>query len=81
MLLVSKIQKGRQLVVSLQDHVPALSPVAAIGAPAGNKFFTAKAAAAFSSISAFDEDFCFIDKFDGSSLRNRSGSSKNEREG
>jgi hypothetical protein len=46
----------------------------------GNKFFTAKTAAAFSSISAFDEDFCFIDKFDGSSLRSGSGSISDERE-
>jgi hypothetical protein len=46
----------------------------------GNKFFTAKTAAAFSSISAFDEDFCLIDKFDGSSLRSGAGSLADERE-
>jgi hypothetical protein len=65
----------------LQNHIPAFSPVAAVGAPAGNKFFTAKAAAAFSSISAFYEDFCLIDKFDGSNLAIGSGSSQKEREG
>jgi len=65
MLLISKIQKGCKLAVGPQNHIPALSPVAAVGASAGNVFFAAKADAAVSSVSPFDEDFYFIDKFDG----------------
>ena len=65
MLLVAKIEKGRKLPIGPQDYVPAFSPVAAVGASAGNKLFAAKADAAVSSISPFDEDFCLIDEFDG----------------
>jgi hypothetical protein len=66
MLLVTKIEKRGELAVGLQDHVPALSSVAAVGPTPGNVFFTPKAEAAVSSVSRFDEDFCFIDKFDRS---------------
>jgi hypothetical protein len=64
MLLVAKIEKCGKLAVGLQDHVPAFPPVAAIGPASGNVFFTPKAEAAVSSVSRFDEDFRFIDKFD-----------------
>ena len=59
--------------VGLQDYIPAFSPVAAVGASAGNKLFTAKADAAVSSVSTFDEDFCLIDEFDGWNPRRGSG--------
>jgi hypothetical protein len=64
MLLVVEIDEGRELAVGLKNHVPAFPPVAAIGSPAGNIFFAAKANATLSSVSGFDEDFCFINKFD-----------------
>ncbi len=66
MLLVTKIEKRGKLAVGLQDYVPALSSVAAVGPAPGNVFFTPKAEAAVSSVSRFDEDFRFIDKFDRS---------------
>jgi hypothetical protein len=66
MLLVPKIEKRGKLDVSLDDHVPALPPVAAVRPSPGNIFFTAKTEAAFPSVSGFDEDFRFIDKFDRS---------------
>ncbi len=65
-LLVVKIKKGGELAVRSEDHVPPLSPVAAIGASPGNVFFTAKADTPVSSVSGLDEDFGFIDKFDRS---------------
>jgi hypothetical protein len=66
---VPKIQKSGELGVGLQDHVPAVSSVAAVGAAAGNKLFAAKADAAVSSVAPLDEDFCLIDEFDGSNPR------------
>ena len=66
MLLVTKVEKRGKLAIGLQDHVPALSSIAAVGPAPGNVFFTAKAQAAVSSVSRFDEDFRFIDKFDRS---------------
>jgi hypothetical protein len=65
MLLISEVEKGCELGIGFQDDVPAFSAVAPVGATAGNKFLTAKADAAVSSVSALDEDFCLIDKFDG----------------
>jgi hypothetical protein len=66
MLLVTKIEKRGKLDVGLDDHVPALPPVATVRPSPGNVFFTAKTEAAFPSVSGFDEDFRFIDKFDRS---------------
>ena len=69
MLAVTKIEEGGELVVGLQKHIPAFSPVAAVGASAGNVLFTAKADAAVSSIAGLDEDFGFIDELDRSDSR------------
>jgi hypothetical protein len=69
MLAVTKIEEGRELVVGLQKHIPAFSPVAAVGASAGNVLFTAKTDAAVSSIAGLDEDFGFIDELDRSDSR------------
>jgi hypothetical protein len=69
MLVVTKIEEGGELVVGLQKHIPAFSPVAAVGASAGNVLFTAKADAAVSSIAGLDEDFGFIDELDRSDSR------------
>lgn len=66
MLLVAKIEKRGDLAISLEDHVSAFSPVAAVGSSTGDMFFTAKAKATVSSVSSFDEDFRFINKFDRS---------------
>jgi hypothetical protein len=66
MLLVTKIEKRGKLAVGLQDHVPALPPVATVRPSPGNVFFTAKAEATVSSVSSFEEDFRFIDKSDRS---------------
>ena len=66
MLAVMKIKEGGELAVGFQDHVPAFSPVAAIGSSPGDIFLTAKADATVSSVSGLDEDFGFIDKFDRS---------------
>jgi len=66
MLEVTKIEEGGELAVGFQNHVPALTPVAAVGTPAGNKLFTAKADTTFSSITGLDEDFHFIDELDRS---------------
>ncbi|HXZ36400.1 MAG TPA: hypothetical protein VEL68_10305 [Thermodesulfobacteriota bacterium] len=57
------------MVVGLQNHIPAFSPIAAIGTSAGNVFFTAKADAAVSSIAGLDENFGFIDELDRSDPR------------
>ncbi len=66
MLLVAKIEERGDLAIGLQDHVSAFSPVAAVGSSTGDIFFTAKAKATVSSVSSFDEDFRFINKFDRS---------------
>jgi hypothetical protein len=68
-LLVAEIQKGGELGVGLKNYIPAVSPVAAVGAAAGNILFAAKADAAVSSVAPLDEDFCLIDEFDGSNPR------------
>ena len=65
-LLVAKIEQGCDLAIRLKDHVSALSPVATVGSSTGYKFFTAKANAPVTSVSGFDEDFRFINKFDRS---------------
>lgn len=65
-LLVVKINQGRELSIGPEDHVPALSSVAPIGSTTGNVFLTAKADAAVSSISRFYVYFGLIDKLDGS---------------
>lgn len=54
------------MTVRLENHVPALSPVAAVGSSTGNVFFATKAKTPVSSVSAFDEDFGFIDEFNRS---------------
>jgi len=66
MLAVTKIEEGGELAVGFQNHVPAITPVAAVGTPAGNILLTAKADATFSPIAGLDEDFYFIDKLDRS---------------
>jgi hypothetical protein len=73
MLAVTKIEEGGELAVGFQDHVPAPAPVAAVGTPAGNVLFTAKADATFSSIAGLDEDFHFIDKLDRSDSLSSNG--------
>ena len=52
-LLVVKINQGRELNIGPEDHVSALSCVAPIGSTTGNVFLTAKTDAAVSSISRF----------------------------
>jgi hypothetical protein len=54
------------LTVRPKNHIPALSPVAAVGSSAGNVFFATKAKASVSSVSAFDEDSGFIDELNRS---------------
>jgi hypothetical protein len=69
LLAVPKIEEGGELPVGLQNHVPAFSPVAAVGTSAGNVLFMAKTDAAVSSIAALDEDFGFIDELNRSDSR------------
>jgi len=69
LLAVTKIEESGELAVGLQKHVPAFSPVAAVGTSAGNVLFAAKADAAVSSIAGLDEDFGFIDELDLSDSR------------
>jgi hydrogenase-4 membrane subunit HyfE len=69
LLAVPKIEEGGELPVGLQKHVPAFSPVAAVGTSAGNVLFMAKTDAAVSSIAALDEDFGFIDELNRSDSR------------
>jgi hypothetical protein len=69
MLAVTKIEKGGELTVGLQNHVPAFSAVASVGTSAGNVLFTAKTDTAVSSIAGLDEDFDFIDELDRSDSR------------
>jgi hypothetical protein len=64
LLLVAKVKKSGNLIGGPYNHVPAFSTVTTVGSAPGNVFFTAKTEAAVSSISSFDENFCFIDKFD-----------------
>jgi hypothetical protein len=64
MLAVMKIKEGGELAIGSQDHVPPFSPVAAVWPSMGNVFLAAKADATIASVSAVDEDFGFIDKFD-----------------
>ena len=54
------------MAIRLENHVPALSPVATVGSSAGNVFFATKAKTSISSVSAFDEDFGLIDEFNRS---------------
>jgi hypothetical protein len=65
-LVVTKIEEGGELAVGLQDYIPALSPVAAVGAAAGDKLLTAKTDTTVPSVSSLDEDFYFIDELDRS---------------
>ncbi|MGB5230332.1 MAG: hypothetical protein WBN83_02275 [Desulfoprunum sp.] len=44
------------------DHIAALSPIAAIGPPLGNVFFPAKTHTAITAIAGFDKKFRFIDE-------------------
>ncbi len=66
LLVVAKIEEGGELTVGLQDDIPALSPVAPVGASVGNILLTAKTDAAVPSVSSLDEDFYFIDELDRS---------------
>jgi hypothetical protein len=66
MLLVAEIEKGRDLVIGGQQHISAFSSIPTVGAAARNIFFTPEANAPVASISSFDEDLCFINKFDRS---------------
>ncbi len=66
---VPKIEEGGELAVGPQKHIPAFSPVAAVGTSAGNVFFPAKADTAVSAIAGLNEDSGFIDKLDRSDSR------------
>jgi hypothetical protein len=65
-LVVAKIEEGGELAVGFQDYIPAVSPVASVGATAGNKLFTAKTDTTVPSVPGLDEDFHFIDELDRS---------------
>jgi hypothetical protein len=66
MLAVTKIEEGGELAVGLQDYIPAIPPVAAVGAAVGDILLTAKTDATVPSVSSLDEDFYFIDELDRS---------------
>ncbi len=64
MLLVPEIEKGCELGIGPQEYVSTFAAIAPVGAAPGNKFFTPEANASVPSVSRFDEDFRFINKFD-----------------
>jgi hypothetical protein len=66
MLAVTKIEEGGELAVGFEDYIPAVSPVAAVGAAPGNKLLTAKTDTTVPSVASLDEDFYFIDELDRS---------------
>jgi hypothetical protein len=64
MLLVPEIEKGCDLGVGLQKNVSTFAAIAPVGAAPRDKFFTPEANAPVPSVSRFDEDLRFINKFD-----------------
>ena len=64
MLAISLIYQGLVGGVSHDVHGATLSSATSIRASARNAFLAAKTDATIASVSAVDEDFGFIDKFD-----------------
>jgi hypothetical protein len=62
MRTVAKINEGLFAGVSLKEDAAPPTPVAAIRAALGNKFFPQKTDAAVAPIACFDEKFYFINK-------------------
>ena len=62
MLLVAKVDQGVQAFVDARDHATAVAAVAAIGAAAGNVFFTTEADAASTAVAGFDVDLGLIEE-------------------
>ncbi len=64
MLLVPEIEKGCDLGIGRKKYVSTFAAIAPVRAAPRNIFFTPEANASLPSVSRFDEDFRFINKFD-----------------
>ena len=65
--LIAEIGKGGEIGIRDEDHVAALSPVAAVGTARGNIFFAVKRNGAVAAVTGFYRYFRFIYKHDETS--------------
>jgi hypothetical protein len=62
MFLVPEVEQSAEASGGLDDDAPAVAPVSAIGAAAGNELFSTKATGAIAAVTGFDQDLDLIDE-------------------
>jgi hypothetical protein len=63
MLLVTKINQGVEAIDAFDNNITTTSTIAAIGATEGDIFLATESDTAIPTVTAFNENFCFVEKF------------------